>query len=600
MAKNEELSKAELYRKERKERLAKEAKKNAKRNAKTTKIKRVLLKVVAVVAAVAIVASATIAIVNHTGSLFFRPAIAKVGDTKITTSEFQYYYRTSHTSLMQTAMQTDQQYGAGYYAQYQGFDYTKTPSEQPFPNEMIPAEEGGKTYATWDDYLTEETIEAIQYLYAAEAEAVKAGVTLTDEETASVTTQIEQLRTTATQNGATLDAYLTMTYGSGINEKNITTWMMRDTLVQKFSQMKGEELTNNITLDAINAEYEANKQSYMYVDLRLYVFDVDTSEIKDGTSQSDAENIQKEADEKAKNEADEFLKNITTEEEFINAADALDKAKEEEKEDETTSAAPTQTAEETTSFEKAQYTVLEQAFGEDEAKWLMDEARKTGDKKVVAYKENDKVTNYYAVFVSKPAYRDDALGNNFRAYAFTYTSGSTATSTVSDEAKAETKAKAQGLVDHWTGHDAANGSAETFASLLAHVYPEDASTIQCQTLTDYTTGTLPDEVEEWASAADRKHNDVALIETETGCYVVYFDSRNTEATWQKTVKSSLGSKAYTEYEEALLLKPEYTLTRDGAFMSIALKMNKSKINRDIEKYLYLMQQSQSAQSYMSY
>ena len=55
MAKKEEISKAELYRKERKERIAKEAKKNAKRNAKIAKMKRTALKAVAVVVAAAAV-----------------------------------------------------------------------------------------------------------------------------------------------------------------------------------------------------------------------------------------------------------------------------------------------------------------------------------------------------------------------------------------------------------------------------------------------------------------------------------------------------------------------------------------------------------------
>ena len=103
MSKYEELSKAELYRKERKERLAKEAKKNAKRNAKVAKMKRIAIRAVAVVAAVAIVLGATVAIVNYTGSLFFKPAIAKVGDTKISSSEFQYYYRTTYANLVSNA-----------------------------------------------------------------------------------------------------------------------------------------------------------------------------------------------------------------------------------------------------------------------------------------------------------------------------------------------------------------------------------------------------------------------------------------------------------------------------------------------------------------
>ena len=592
MAKKEEISKAELYRKERKERLAKEAKKNAKRNAKVAKIKRTAIKTVAVIAAVAIVFGATIAIVNYTGSQLFKTTVAKVGDAKISTSEFQYYYRTTYSNLVSTAVQTDQQYGSGYYLQSQGFDYTVLPEEQSFPNDLL-GEDATETYETWDDYITSSTISSIQYLYALANEAEKAGITLTEEEEKAITDQIEEIRTSAAEGGASLNAYLRMSYGSGINENSMKAWMLRDSLAQKYAESKQLEIIDSFKTDEINAEYEANKAEYDYADFRLYVFNVDTSAIKDGTTQSDAEKIKKSAQDKAKKEAEEFLKNIETEKDFVSAADKLDKAKDEE---------ATMSAEESTKFEKAQYATIEQAFGEDAAKWAFAATRKVGESKVLAYKENGEITNYYAVFIAKPAYRDNAIGNDFRAYTFSYSSSSSTTSKVDDATKAEVKAKAQKLLDHWTGHDAAEGSADGFASLVNHVYPEEASTLTCQTYDDYTadTGSLPEEVEKWAADKARKHGDVALVETETACYVVYFDAKNTEANWQLAVRNTMAQDAYQSFEEGLIKADEYALDKEGFFKTTALKVQKTKIAREVRTYLYSVMQNMQASSSMSY
>lgn len=588
MAKKEEISKAELYRKERKERLAKESKKNAKRSAKTAKIKRVAIKTVAIVAAVAVALSIVVAIVGSTGSLFFKPAIAKIGDTKISNIEFQYYYRKTYSNLMEAAIQTDQQYGTGYYKTYQGFDYAALPSDQPFPNNLLPEGET-VTYATWDDYLTEETIEAIRYLYALEAEAKKAGLTLTAEETAAITAQLDEMRATAESNNITVKAYITTSFGSGINEKNIEAWLTRDALAQKYAEMKSEELTNNITLDAITAEYDKNRLDYDLADFRLYVFSVDTSAIKDGTSETEANKIRTEADAKAKKEAEAFLNSVTTEAEFVAAADKLDKEKAKEDSSSTTT---TQSAEETTKFSNAQYSVLAQAFGEEEAKWAMDPARKVGEKKVMAYKQNDQVVEYYTIFVTKPAHKDENVSTNVKYYELSYMKSDK----VDEATKKAALETAQKLVGHWGEHDSSTGTADSFANFGSHV----DSTLKCTDGTNFIFGKLPAEVDSWIKDGARKHGDVKLIETEEACYVVYFDSKADTANWQTQVKSALAEESFVDFEDELLAKPEYAVNRSGKMMNFFLKWQKSKIKKDLKDYLYLVTTNMSSSSYSYY
>ena len=251
MAKNE-LSKAELYRKERKDRLSKEAKKNAKRNATVEKAKRVALKVVAIVVAVAIVSGIAVAVVNSTGSTLFRTKVASVGDYKVSSVEFQYYYRTIYNQYYNYASQ-------GYQL---GFDASKLPEEQEYPNpeheeETTTAVADAKSeetteehtheekhYDTWHDFFADATLTQIQSLYMLSTEAEKAGLSLTEAEETEATEQIEEMRKQATESGYTLNAYLSLVYGDGVTEKLLKKCLLRDTLAQKFIEHKNAEFAD--------------------------------------------------------------------------------------------------------------------------------------------------------------------------------------------------------------------------------------------------------------------------------------------------------------------------------------------------------------------
>ncbi len=589
MANKEQASKAELYRKERKERIAKEAKKNAKRTAKVAKIKRTALKTVAIVVAAAIVLGAAIAIVNYTGSSLFKMTVAKAGDTKISTSEFQYYYRTSHANLVSQASQYDQYYGAGYYAQSQGFDYTLLPSEQDFPNAMLDKEALGieEDFETWDDYITFSTLNSIQYFYMLAAEAEKAGIELTEEETEAITSQIEELRATAEENGRSLNAYLRASYGSGINENSLENWMLRDALAQKYAETKQQELYDSYTSEQINAEFKENKNDYSFVDMRYYVFAVDAGDIKDGATEDEVKAAQEKAEKKAKKEAEAFLKDIKSEKDFLKAAEALDKK------NATEDTKAELKVEDTTLLEKCAYDAFVQNFSEDDAKWAFSADRKAGEMKILAQKEGDTVVNYYVIYVLKGAYKDAAVLSDLRVYTYAYPTDAGA-----DE-KAETKAAAEELYKEWNSLKAEDKTADEFAHLGHHVVDEGEEAVACNDYKDYN-GTLDKKVDEWANDSKRKPGDVALIETSSGFYVAYYEAKNEEANWEISVRTALRDDAYDSFAEELTEKEEYVLVKDGAIMSTALKLHKNKIERDMKTYLYSVIQSMQQQSSNSY
>ena len=85
-----------------------------------------------------------------------------VGDTDVSIGMYNYYY----TCLVQRDMQ---------YASYYGLDTTKDFAEQ------ITTDEDGNEI-TWADQFVNETVDQLQYITTYYEEAVKAGVTLTDEQ----------------------------------------------------------------------------------------------------------------------------------------------------------------------------------------------------------------------------------------------------------------------------------------------------------------------------------------------------------------------------------------------------------------------------------
>ena len=176
MAKNESsMSKAEVYREERKARIAKAAKKNAKCIEKRCAAASILKKVVAVVLAVAIVGGVAWKIVDSLGIIERAVTAVSIGEDKITAAQYNYYY---------TAQYQQMAYYADAYAQQgmsMGFDTSVAPDEQ----DSTQTDEDGNAL-TWDEVFKDSATNYAQFVYAYYNEAVKAGLTLTDDEKAQI------------------------------------------------------------------------------------------------------------------------------------------------------------------------------------------------------------------------------------------------------------------------------------------------------------------------------------------------------------------------------------------------------------------------------
>lgn len=591
----EDLSRAEQYRKERKDRLKKESKKNEKRNATVAKAKSTALKVVAVLVAVAILFGVAVAVVNSTGSTFFRSKVASVGSYKISSVEFRYYYRTLYNQYYQYASQ-------GYNM---GFDATKSPDEQKYTADdttapattTAVADKGKETettkettttnYDTWNDFFADATIKQIKNLVILSEEAKKANLSLSEAEEKEIIDQIEEIRASATENGYSLNAYLKLVYGGGVTSKFMEKLMRRDALAQKFTEYKEKELINGYKDEEIQKKYDSDKDKYNFVDYRAVTFTVD------------AENTEA----SAKSKANDFVSKVSDENSFEAAADEIliadaiksAKSQAESAASSGTTADPVDEASIKKQYtddknsslkEKSDYETVKQS-GEDVAKWLFDSARKAGDIKSIEVKTDGKISSIVVVYMVKPAYRDESVGMNVRHILFRFETTEGA-SEPTDEQKAAAKAKADDTLQKFISGDK---TEESFGKLATELTEDTGSASNGGLYENVVKGKMVEPFENWCFDSSRKPGDTGIVESTYGYHVMYFVSKGDRMVWNNTIRTELAQADYEKLMETHNNSDEYATVEHKS----ALKSAKKDAVKYVKQYLYNVKRNSEAQ-----
>ncbi len=544
---------AELYREERKARLAKAAAKKAKTTPKKVKTQRIIKKAIAITLAVVLGFFAVFGVLNF----FDVPQKAiKVtfesadGQTtyKISAGEFNYYYFTTWLSFYQNALQYEQYMGQGAGLAYTGFDYSKAPSDQAFTAEMATTfgltleDIGNPENPTWADAITYSAINTyISSRYGAEM-AKKNNITLTDEEKATIESSVNELKTTANQNDFSLNRWLRTQYGQGVTEKVVRAAMEDNYLSTAYYKFLNDNVVAGVTEDEILKEYEANKDNYDLVDVRMYTFKTTFEESEHADlSEEEHDAAHEEAFAKTKEKADKFLEKATDEEAFINAAKGEILA-----EDNKSTTDP----DETTLFEEQSYATFT-SYTEELAKWVYDDARQVGDKTVI---DNGSGT-YYVVMMKALPYQDNNYASvDVRHLLVQFPEGEEgadgSTLPVTDKQKAETKAEAQKILDEFLANEP---TEEKFAALATEKTDDPGSKETGGLYEDITAETsFVEPFKKWSMDGSRKPGDVDIVETTHGYHIMYFVESNEGAQWHATVKSKIVDERYNIQVEEIM------------------------------------------------
>lgn len=532
MANKNEKSQAEQYREERKARQAKVAKKREKKSPKRIAMEQKLVKAIPIVIAAVAVVFAIGWFLNFMGVPQRMTTVMTVGDTKVSQAQYTYYYQQIYSNYASQAQQ---------YAQYgiSGIpgmmDYSTIPSEQKYNGED--AEGKGDNYM-WSDYLRDKTNEFLQQYITLGKEAKAANITLSEDEQKEIDETIKSIREQAASRDYSLNAYLRLYYGRGVNEKILREAMELEKLSSKLIEQKGDELARSYTDEQLEKKYQEDKNTYDAVTARMFQFRTETPEYpKDAT---DAQ--KKELDEKAAKEtrakADAMLGKVTGEESF--KEQALANASKDEKEN--------YKKDEATLMKNAAVTQFSQ-ISDDAVKWAA--SAKKGDKKVF---ETD--SGCYVVYIVEAAHRDTSETVDVRHILFKVDSEAED----QKKAKAEAKKKAEDALAEWQKGDK---TEQSFAALATEKSEDTGSQSTGGLYERVYKGQMVKSFENWSFDASRKPGDTGIVESDYGYHVMYFVQKNDEPLWKLKIRDSLSSEDAKTYTDELLKKDENKIGLKG-------------------------------------
>lgn len=558
MAKKENMSKAELYREERKERIAKANKKNAKSLAAGRTVAGIVKKLVAVVVIVAIVAGVGYKLIDTFGVVDNIATALKVGETKVSAADYEYYY----SAMYQQAVNA-----ANYYSQY-GYDMGFS-ADLPLDEQKTQDHDGNEV--TYAEFFRDEAKEKAQFIVAYCDEAKKAGFELSAEDKNSIDEAIESYKTNASQSGYSLNAYLRANFGGAFNEKKFRKLLETETIASKYQEKKQEEINKAVDDKRIKDEYKKNRAQYDYADIVYYAFAYDTLTADEGEKDEALAKRQKAANKKTDAKANEAFAKVNDAKSFNEAVKPYAAAKDDEKD-----------ATFTTELKKATYSSVESAISVDAAKWALSADRKANDKKLFTTD-----TGAVIVLVSKPAYTSNSVDVRHILISF----DAADEENVTDKEKKEAKKKAEALLKKWKEGEA---TEESFIALVADNSTDEGSKNDGGLYAGIrVTDTYVAEFLDWSFDPSRKAGDTGIIETTYGYHIMFFSKNNAkDLDWQNTIRTNLGSDDFTKFDEELLGdEGNYKITAEEFWCNRVM----DKFSKKLKKNIALSAAQKSAQ-----
>lgn len=539
-------SKAEAYREERKARLAKAAKKNAKGLETGRKIKGIAKKVVSIVIVAAIVVGALAILDNYLGTSERFTTAVKIGNQKISTAQFNYYYKMQYQQIT---------YYADYYTQNYGYNLTGYDTSLS-PDAQTTQDEDGNEIS-WADQFRKNALDQAQYVLSFYKEAVAAGVTLSEDEENEINETINNYRESAASSNFSLNAYLRNAFGSGFNEKVFKKQLQMESLAKKFAEQKQNELTDAVTDEQIQKVYDADKKSYDYTDVRYYKFALEVAvegedpidnsdkiaEAKDVFSKitaNDEASFKSAVEEYESKDAEEVKEETPAEtEETAETADAAEEA-------EASEPAEAEEENDATLYKHTSYSTLQTAIGDEAADWAFDEARKEGE---VKFFESESAC--VIVYIVRPDYASNSIAVRHCLVQFETDDESSTPTAEQEKAALE---KAEKLLKEWEDGDA---TEDSFAKMATDNTDDPGSASNGGLYDEVRLGDMVAEFEDWCFDASRKPGDTGLVKTTYGYHIMYFVKNNKDDfDWKNTIKETEGNDAFTSFQDELIANPE--------------------------------------------
>lgn len=565
MDKNQtEKSQAELYREERKQRMEKAAKKNATKSPQLAKFGRILGKCCGVIIIAALCLTVIYGILSFFGVPQKVATAAKIGNKRVSVAKYDFYYYDIYNQVYSKAAQYEN-YGSGMGRQLTGFDITKAPEDQSYPSTLE-----GYDNPTWADYIRETALTYLQSYITYSQLAKDKGLTVTDDQNTELEEQIKQLTTYADNNDYSLNRYLTKIYGKGVNEKLLREIYEERYLATNYASDSQKEISAAVTDEEINAEYDANIQSYTKFSVNLFEVTAVTQDLADDATEEQKTAAQTAAMAEAKTLADGYLAKITNAESVLNVA---------------TSYKSTST-EASVNLVDTNAETVKKSYGENTVNWIYSADRKVGDKAVI---ETD--GGYVVIYMVAVPHRENTNAVDVRhiLVQFNTTTDSNGNKTELTEAqKATYYAKAEEIYNTFLQ----NPTEENFAALAKEKSEDTGSKENGGLYENVAPGDMVDGFNDWIFDEARKPGDVAIVETTYGYHVMYFVSNDNEPVWKLNCRSAITTNKFTESDTNLMASDEHKITKHDKCIS----WGSEQMNKIIKNFLANSKKSSSSYS----
>ena len=582
MAKQEK-SAAELYREERKARIAKSAKKNAKKSISADSSAKAA-KVIAVVLVLALVGGICGMIVNLTGVVDRSRTAFYVGDVKVSQPEYSYYYSSIYQMYAQYAA-----YG------YIDLDTSTTPDKQEYSGSLGEIEGFPEDQTPmWTDFFEYNAKQRIQYTKACVKEAEKLGLKLSDEQLASIDSNISEMEESAKANNYSLSSYLRASIGKGMTVGIYKKILEEQQICELVQDNKSDELAAGYTDKQVAKEYKKNTVNYATVSFRSYVIKAET--VKD--EEADTEKVTDETMAAAKKVADKLAADAKDEASFKDSVALIESAND-NKDYKEFLTDDSLTLQSDVNYE----TVSGSVSDEDFLDWLFSEKTE----KNATYVLENADTGYTVYLMVAPSHKapdsdiydvrhilvkfpeeetadtadeaeEAAEEETTAADGETTEAETTEAETTKEETTAAPEVKVETLdtskysdvtIDLAVNADTATDkatykkaqdilkeyldgdkTASSFAK-LAQEYTEDSNGADGGLYSDVPRGQMVSEFEDWCLKDGRKEGDVGIVETTYGYHIMYFVKRDVK-TWDDDVREALASADLDTYIDELV------------------------------------------------
>lgn len=583
MAKQEK-SAAELYREERKARIAKSAKKNAKKSISADSSAKAA-KVIAVVLVLALVGGICGMIVNLTGIVDRSRTAFYVGDVKVSQPEYSYYYSSIYQMYAQYAA-----YG------YVDLDTSATPDKQEYSGSLGEIEGFPEDQTPmWTDFFEYNAKQRIQYTKACVKEAEKLGLKLSDEQLASIDSNISEMEESAKANNYSLSSYLRASIGKGMTVGIYRKILEEQQICELVQDNKSDELAAGYTDKQVAKEYKKNTVNYATVSFRSYVIKAET--VKD--EEADTEKATDETMAAAKKVADKLAADAKDEASFKDSVALIESAND-NKDYKEFLTDDSLTLQSDVNYETVSGSVSDEKFLD----WLFSEKTE----KNATYVLENADTGYTVYLMVAPSHKapdsdiydvrhilvkfpeeeetadtadeaeEAAEEETTAADGETTEAETTEAETTKEETTAAPEVKVETLdtskysdvtidlaVNADTAKDKAtykkaqdilkeyldgDKTASSFAK-LAQEYTEDSNGADGGLYSDVPRGQMVSEFEDWCLKDGRKEGDVGIVETTYGYHIMYFVKRDVK-TWDDDVREALASADLDTYIDELV------------------------------------------------